>query len=121
MGGGESNNYYVLLEKKWETDFSDFHGLSKHCEIQHQLLLESLLNGENSSIMKSNITVPVKFGNESAKYKIELGTITSYQKIWFTIVIVKDFSNRPNEWTKYSLTFINDKLIGQMIEEWHID
>lgn len=119
----DSNDYFLSKDIQRKTEIFDFLGISTNCEIQHQLLLEILINGEQSKITESEMTIliPYNLRNESKKYKIELSTIISYRKIWATVVTLKDVQINDNEWTKYSLLFVDNKLIGQMIGEWHAD
>jgi hypothetical protein len=110
-----------LIERK--TEFFDFHGLSKNCEIQHKLLLEILINGEQLSIKESNLSIliPDQLENESNDIKIELGTIISYKDIWATVIQIRNTSKLENEWTTYSLLFVGDILVGKLTGNWHGD
>jgi len=117
------DNFYIsdLIERK--TEFADFHGISQNCETQHMLLVEVLLNGEQSEISESELSdlIPDKFEPEPNKSKIELGTIITYKNIWATVIVIRNDSKGKHGWTKYSLLFINDKLAGNLIGKWHGD
>jgi len=117
----DSNDYFIseFIERK--TDFSDFHGVSSDCEIQHQLLLEILINGEQLNVSESYLKslIPDYLNNKSKVKRIDLSSIVSYRNIWFTVVTVKDLAIKENRWTKYSFIFIDNKLVEQIVGEWH--
>jgi hypothetical protein len=117
----DSNDYFIseFIERK--TDFSDLHGVSSNCEIQHQLLLEILTNGEQSEIneYKLKSLIPEYLNDKSKEKRIDFSTIVSYGNIWFTVLTVKDLAIKENRWTKYSLIFIDNKLVEQIVGEWH--
>ena len=73
----DTTNFFISPLIKRETEFLDFHGNSENCKIQHQLLLEILLNGQQSRLDELEIKqlTPESLRNESAKYRIELSTI----------------------------------------------
>jgi hypothetical protein len=106
-----------------KTEFADFHGLSENCEIQHKLLLEILLKGEQSKIKESKLAglIPGEYKIESNNRKVEFGTIITYKNIWATVIIIRNNSTQEDEWTKHSLLFIDNKLIGKLIGNWHGD
>jgi len=106
-----------------KTEFADFHGLSQNCEIQHKLLLEILLKGEQSKIKESKLAglIPSEYKIESNNRKVEFGTIITYKNIWATVIIIRNNSTQEDEWTKHSLLFIDDNLIGKLIGNWHGD
>ncbi|OQX78707.1 MAG: hypothetical protein B6D64_06020 [Bacteroidetes bacterium 4484_276] len=117
------DNYHISGSIERKTEFVDFHGISKNCEIQHQLLLEILLNGKQSKISESELStlIPEKLKPESKNNKIEFGSIISYENIWATVIISKDLSRKEHEWIKYSLLFIDYRLIVSTVEKWHGD
>jgi len=118
----DTANYFINTEIKRETEYVDFHGLSANCDIQHELLLEVLLNGENSSLEHNVSTIiPNYLKISDNKFEIKLATLITYKGIWTTVITKNNRLNKARKWDKYLLIFIDDKLIFSNRQAWHAD
>ena len=120
----DTGNYYIFNIIFAKPGIADFLGISEACEIQHQLLIEILLSGNQLDTVSGIINnIPLHLQDSNKRYKIEFYSITAYNDIWATVVQVIDHElpEDNNEWDKYSLLFIKEKLIGVLYGRWHRD